>query len=535
MGSKQKAGSLALVVALATVGISACNPTPKDSAGSGGTAGAAATKPLVIDTVFVLKSADPARNYEPTGNIVARALYDTLVSFKGADLKTPVPSIAQKWEQSADGLTWTFTLDPKAKFSDGSAVTSDDVVFSLNRVERVKGNPSFLADGLTVTAKGPETVEVKTAAYDPALLGKLASPSLGIVNSKVAKAAGASDAENAATADEAEGAFAKASMGSGPYVLDSFGLSTEVDLKANPNYWGATKPNYQRVVIRNVDAAQQKNNVEKGESSLALDLSPDQVASVGSGVVSSAVPSQYTFYLFTNANPAVNKWTANPDFQEAVRRGIDYQGLLELAGKGSRRAAGMVPVQFAGSLPDEKAPTFDAAAAKAALAKSGYDGTPIEISFPSDLTQNGVSFTDMSTRISADLNKIGIKTNLKGAPVATVLELARGGKQQVGVWLWGPDFPDSSNYLAFGPGGIVGGKRVNWKAGSNPPLESIMKQAATEKDEAKRAALMEQFQEGLNQGPVMGLIQPAQVFLASKDLKNLSYNLVWTVNVAELG
>ena len=130
-----------------------------------------------------------------------------------------------------------------------------------------------------------------------------------------------------------------------------------------------------------------------------------------------------------------------------------------------------------------------AAAAKAALAKSGYDGTPIEISFPSDLTQNGVSFTDMSTRISADLNKIGIKTNLKGAPVATVLELARGGKQQVGVWLWGPDFPDSSNYLAFGPGGIVGGKRVNWKAGSNPPLESIMKQAATEKDEAKRAAL----------------------------------------------
>lgn len=535
MSSKQKAGSLALVVALAALGLSACNPTPKDSAGGGGTGGAAATKPLVIDTVFVLKSADPARNYEPTGNIVARALYDTLVSFKGADLKTPVPSIAQKWEQSADGLSWTFTLDPKAKFSDGTAVTSDDVVFSLNRVERVKGNPSFLADGLTVTAKGPESVEVKTAAYDPALLGKLASPSLGIINSKVAKAAGASDAENAATADQAEAAFAKASMGSGPYVLDSFGLSTEVDLKVNPNYWGAMKPKYQRVVIRNVDAAQQKNNVEKGESALALDLSPDQVASVGSGVVSSGVPSQYTFYLFTNANPAVNKWTANPDFQEAVRRGIDYQGLLELAGKGSRRAAGMVPVQFAGSLPDDKAPTFDAAAAKAALAKSGYDGSPIEISFPSDLTQNGVSFTDMSTRISADLNKIGIKTALKGAPVATVLELARGGKQQVGVWLWGPDFPDSSNYLAFGPGGIVGGKRVNWKAGSDPALESIMKQAATEKDETKRADLMGQFQEGLNQGPVMGLIQPAQVFLASKDLKNLTYNLVWTVNVAELG
>jgi peptide/nickel transport system substrate-binding protein len=529
--SKLVTGSVVLAAALA---VTACNPAPKTSTGSG-TAGAAASKPLVVDTVFVLKSADPARNYEPTGNIVARALYDTLVTFKGADLKTPVPSVATSWKQSADGLTWTFALDKNAKFSDGSDITADDVVFSLDRVQRVKGNPSFLADGLTVTATDPDTVEVKTASYDPALLGKLASPSLGVVNSKAAKAAGASDAEDAATADKAEDAFAKASMGSGPYVLESFGLSTEVVLKANPSYWGATKPTYQRVVIRNVDAAQQKNNVEKGESSLALDLSPDQVASVGSGAVSSSVPSQYTFYLFTNANPSVNTWTANPDFQEAVRRGIDYSGLLELAGKGSRRADGMVPVQFAGSLPEGQGPTYDADAAKAALAKSGYDGTPIEVSFPSDLTQNGVSFTDMSTRIAADLNKIGIKTELKGAPVATVLELARGGKQQVGVWLWGPDFPDSSNYLAFGPGGIVGGKRVNWTAGSDPQLETVMKQAATEKDESKRAALMEEFQKGLNAGPVMSLIQPAQVFLASKDLKNLSYNLVWSVNVAELG
>ncbi len=498
MVSTKLVGSLALVTALA---VSGCNATPKTSTGAGGTGGAAASKPLVIDTVFVLKSADPARNYEPTGNIVARALYDTLVSFKGADLKTPVPSVATAWEQSADGLGWTFTLDKNAKFSDGSDITADDVVFSLTRVENVKGNPSFLADGLTVTAKDPDTVEVRTATYDPALLGKLASPSLGIVNSKVAKAAGASDGADAATADTSESAFAKASMGSGPYVLESFGLSTEVVLKANPNYWGTTKPAYQRVVIRNVDAAQQKNNVEKGESALALDLSPDQVASVSSGSVSTSVPSQYTFYLFTNANPAVNKWTANPDFQEAVRRGIDYSGLLELAGKGSKRAAGMVPVQFAGSLPDDKAPSFDAEAAKAALAKSGYDGTPIEISFPSDLTQNGVSFTDMSTRISADLNKIGIKTELKGAPVATVLELARGGKQQVGVWLWGPTSPTPATTSPSAPAASSAASASTGRPAPRPELEAVMKQAATEKRRGQAAPPSWNVPGGPEQGP----------------------------------
>ncbi len=194
----------------------------------------------------------------------------------------------------------------------------------------------------------------------------------------------------------------------------------------------------------------------------------------------------------------------------------------------------MIPIQFAGALPDDKAIKRDLAKAKASLAKSGYDGSPIEISYPSDLTQNGVSFTDMATRIQANLKNAGINTELKGAPITTVLELARAGKQQIGVWLWGPDYPDASNYLAFGPGGVVGGKRVNWKEGSDPEIEATTKAALAETDATKRAALYQTFQEQLNEGPVMALIQPAQVFLSAKTLQGLKYNLVWTVNIGEL-
>lgn len=525
-GSSRKVAAALAAVALAVAG---CGGGSNNGNAQQGAAG----KTLVIDTVFVLKSADPARNYEPTGNIIARAMYDTLVTYQGADLKTPKPMLAKSWKVSSDGKTYTFSLDPAAKFSDGTAVTSTDVVFSLQRVANVKGNPSFLVDGMTFAAPDAQTVTVTTKTFDPAVLGKLASPSLGILNSAKAKAAGATDAADAATSDKAEQSLNSASLGSGPYQLTSFGLSTEVDLAPNPNYWGATKPALGKVVIRNVPAEQQGNNVTKGDSQLALDLSPDQAASV-TGAVSASVPSQYTFYLFTNANPAISKWTSNTDFQNAVRQGIDYDGLLELAGKGSTRAAGMIPVQFAGTLPSDKAVPYDLAAAQASLKKSGYDGTPVEISYPSDLTQNGVSFSDMSTRISADLNKVGIKTELKGAPVATVLELARGGKQQIGVWLWGPDFPDASNYLVFGPGGVVGGKRVNWQAGSDPEIEKVMTEVAAETDADKRTALYEQYQELLNTGPVVSLIQPAQVLVSSKDLKGLAYNLIWTVNLGEL-
>ena len=510
-------------------------PTAESSSG-GNAAPVTATGSLVIDNVFSLVTGDPARNFEPTGNIVARAMYDSLVTYKGADLKTPVPDIAASWDVSADKLTYTFHLDPKATFSDGAPVTSADALFSLQRVANIKGNPSFLLADMKFAAPDPKTFTLTTATYDPAVLAKLASPSLGIVNSTAVKAVGGSDAADAATADKAEAAFNKQSYGSGPYILNSFGLTTAVTFVPNPKYWGGPgKAAFSKVVLQNVPAAQQGNDVTKGVAQLALDLSPDQAAGISGGsVVTNSVPSQYTFYLFTNANPEVSKWTSNPDFQNAVRQGINYDGLLALAGKGSQRAPGMIPVQFAGALPAADATKFDADAAKASLTKSGYDGTPIDISYPSDLTQNGVSFTDMATKISGDLNNVGIKTKLSGAPTTVVLQLARSGKQQIGVWLWGPDYPDASDYLVFGPGGPVGGKRVNWKAGSAPEIEATMKQATTETDPAKRVAVYQKFQQQLNTGPITSLIQPAQVFVASDKLQGLSYNLVWTLDIGEL-
>ena len=81
---------------------------------------------------------------------------------------------------------------------------------------------------------------------------------------------------------------------------------------------------------------------------------------------------------------------------------------------------------------------------------------------------------------------------------------------------------------------MVGGKRVNWKEGSDPEIEATMTAALAETDATKRAALYQKFQEQLNEGPVMALIQPAQVFLSAKTLQGLKYNLVWTVNIGEL-
>ena len=115
----------------------------------------AATGTLVVDKSFDLKTADPQRQFEVSGGIVAHVLYDTLLEFRGADVATPRPSVATGYKASNGAKTYTFTLRRDVRFSDGTPLTAKDVVFSFRRLIGLKGNPSFLLAGVTsITAQG---------------------------------------------------------------------------------------------------------------------------------------------------------------------------------------------------------------------------------------------------------------------------------------------------------------------------------------------------------------------------------------------
>ncbi|HMH57928.1 MAG TPA: ABC transporter substrate-binding protein, partial [Galbitalea sp.] len=172
-------GSAAVALALVVTGCSSGKTTGNDSA----------AKTITIDKAFDLKTADPGRMYEPTGEMVDKALYETLLTFNGGDVSKVVPGLATL-KESSDAKTFTLTLTGTHKFSDGTPITADDVVFSLDRVIGVKGNPSFLLDGVTVTKKNSTTVVLTTKTATPALPSILANPALGILNSKVVKAHG---------------------------------------------------------------------------------------------------------------------------------------------------------------------------------------------------------------------------------------------------------------------------------------------------------------------------------------------------------
>lgn len=163
----------------------------------------------------------------------------------------------------------------------------------------------------------------------------LANPALGIVNSDVV-------IENGGTtdgADTAQGFLDGESAGSGPFVLDTLDLSSQVVLTKNDEYNGDEESAYKRVVVRNVsESATQLANLKGGDSMVAMDLNGDQVAGLGDDLTVESVPSGQTIFLLLNQSDAVAGELANVKIAEAIRYSLDYDALLELAGR--RRGPG---------------------------------------------------------------------------------------------------------------------------------------------------------------------------------------------------
>lgn len=501
---------------------------------SGG-ASAAASGTLVIDTSFVVQTIDPQRMFEPTSQIAVKGMYDTLLTFRGGSTQ-PLPWLARSWKVSADAKTITFKLRRDVRFSDGTPLTSADVVFSYRRVVNLKGSPSFLLAGVSVSAPDKYTVVLKSSAPNPALLRIVPNPSLGIVNSKLVKANGGTDAVGADKKDKAEPFLLANSAGSGPYLLKSYSNKTQILLEANPSFWGP-KPKFQTVVIRNMPAATQLLNVQRGANEIALDLSAQQASTlVGKGsvqVTTNASPN--LFNIDINTDPKISSVAANPHIQTAIRYALDYPAFTKLSGPGAVQAPGMIPTTFMGHLPPSAAVKRNLAKAKAAVAASGIDDPSITMTYPSELTINGISFATLAQKTKSNLADVGIDVKLVGKPVNAFLETYRAGQHEMSQSYWSPDYPDPNDYVVFTPGGLAA-NRVNWGASDDKQLAALTTKAQRTVSDLRRAALWRQIGRIMNQrAPFYPLFQPAQAIVASSNLTNATLGVIWPIDVRAVG
>jgi peptide/nickel transport system substrate-binding protein len=497
----------------------------------------AGSRTLVVANAysFTTKDTDPDRGgVDFDADPFFHAVYDTLLTFKPGDTTSPQPLVAESYSASPDAKSYTFKLRKDVKFSDGSPLKAADVAFSYNRLLNLHDTPVYLLEGVTsVEAVDDYTFVVTSKDPNPAIPFIVTNPALGIINSTVIKAHGGSDQPGADKTDTAEDYFQTASAGSGPYVMSSVS-STQMELKVNPNYWGPNKPTFQNVVYRSVAAATQFIEIQKGADEVVLSLSGDQSQSLQGNdklQVNSFTSPNLTF-LYVNVNPEVLSFGANQHFLQAVRYGLDYDGLVKVAGAGAAQAPGVVPPQFLGALTADSAVHRDVAKAKAELQASGISNPAVELSYSTSST--GVTEAE-AAKIQASLGEVGITITLNGQPSAISTPNYRGGKNAMGLYGWAPDYPDPNDYLPFLPGQLVG-KRAGWLPEANPTLVEMGNKAGSTADNTSRAQQFRDIQTKLNQeSPIYPLLNAGQSVVTTRNLTSVAYSPVWYIDFAAIG
>lgn len=523
--------SLVAALAVAALTVSACsgsaNEQDKQDAG--------AAKVLTIDTSFVVKTLDPGAVYEPTGNIVVHALYDTLVTFDGSDISKPVPDIAKSYTADPDGKTFTFVLDPAATFSDGSPVKAADVVFSLNRLKNLKGSASAIVKGLTFASPDDMTVVVTSDRVNPNVPTILAEPYAGILNSALAKKNGGSDAENADSADTLGNYLNTTALGGGPYLIESFDAASRMVLKANPKYW-RSKPAFGRVVFQNMDVQTQKLTISKlPKSEIALDLAGNALADLPTELQQSGSPDSY-YQLRLDADPAVSEVTSNRDWVRAVQAAMDYQGMAALFGPAGKPAAGIVPTAYAGALPASEAQKQDLDKAKALLAKSGVGDQTVKLLYPA-ITYGGIDLGTLAAKVQSDAAKAGIKIQLDPAPIASFLDQRKAGKVPFSFSPQSLDYPVAASIVAdLMPGGSTA-KSAGWTVErADPATVAAGEKVLNSLDAEEQVGLLQDWQRlMITNSPYVTLVYNSTTVVGSSDLTGAEYTAAgWVVDVADV-
>ena len=494
-------------------------------------------KVLVIGWSENTDAYDPANGFTHSTHIINHVTYSQLVTFPDEDASEILPLLADSWEISEDGRTYTFSLNQAAAFANGDDITADDVVFSIQRLQNYNGNPSFLADGIeSVVAIDDDTVAFTLPTARPSFLSEITSSIFSVTNADVVMANGGTDAEDAAETDTAGAYLDSTSAGSGPYVLDLWDPQARTELVRNESYWGDA-PYFDRVIFQHMpEGATQKAALEGGDIDLAFDLNPDQVAGL-MGNASIEVfrgASTLTHFIIMNTEEEKSGPFANPTVQLAVRYALDYEGYKTLWG-GATPGTNMW-IGFFSAFGEDRAFSRDLDKARELLAEAGYaDGLDMELEYP-DMVYGGVSFGTNAQKIQADLAEAGINVSLAPGEVQIALERYRTGNHGVAYWLWGPDILDPLDFLSFMPGGKVATERNNWDLDEVPQdIQDMIAAAKVASEPMDRMELFTALQEYTQQnGPFAPFNVPEVTTAYRSDLAGYVWHPHWLLDVSIL-
>jgi len=460
----------------------ACLPLALAACGS---SGEAPKKPrqggtLTVATAFEPPTLDPTLgNTDPGSADTIPQLFDQLVELLPGTTKIQ-PGLASSWERSGDGLTYTFHLR-RARFSDGSPVTSADVVFSLRRALDPQIDPNHsgtLGFIKRVTSSDRSTVVLHLNAPTPATLNFLSYEPASIISKAYFLRVGAKR-------------FAEHPLGSGAFRLERWQRGRELVLTRNPYYWRAGLPHLDKAVIKFLgDDNARILALESGAVDVNDSVPTGQLRAVaahqGIEVLDQPVAATFAVTLSSLRSPAL----ADVSVRQALSYATPKSAIAKVVFGNDRRIANSVmpPLEH---WDRSIAPyPYDLAKAKQLMARSkAPDGFPLTVGV---LAGNDPAI-QTATILQEAWAKIGVKVTVHQGSLLGIFTDLESGRANAAIFNPTQCSSDITSEDEFGRIITTGFFKTSFGY-DNPEVNRVMTQAMATLDEAKRQSLWSQVQ-----------------------------------------
>ena len=433
------------------------------------------------------------------GNGVHAALFESLVYYNSRTFKVE-PQLATEWKL----LTPTqlrVTLRKGVKFSDGSALEAEDVIFSIHRAMSKTSNFGVYTQGIDKVVKvDANTIDILMKAANPVILNQLTE--LRVMSKAWAEKNKSVEPKDSKTKDEN---FAhRNAMGTGPFVVDSWQPDQKLVLKRNPNWWGKMEGNLTEIVYTPVKSeATRVAAILSGEVDMVLDPNLQDLTRIRNTpnlkVLDGA--ENRTIFLgmdqFRDELPGSNVKGKNPlkdvRVRKALYQAIDISTLNRVTMRGLSQPTGtLIAPQVNGwtKKADARHP-FDIKASQKLLADAGYkDGFEVDFACPNNRYIND---EEICQAITAMWSKVGVKAKLRTQPLVTYFPMIQRYEASIYMLGWGVPTFDALYSLQSLVRSVGAGGDGNYNVGrySNPQMDALVERIKKETDADLRRNLIE--------------------------------------------
>jgi peptide/nickel transport system substrate-binding protein len=490
VGSTKKwvaAGGAAVLLAA----LGACGGDNGEGDDNGGGTGSSNVKgaAYILGTTDTVTALDPAGSYDLGSSTLEYNLYQTLLTVPAQS--TEIVGDAAKSCDYSDPKTLTCTLNDGLTFSNGDALTSEDVKYSLERAIKIQdpnGAAIYLLGSITKTDEKSGKVTMNPGAIETpdatTVVFHLDHPDTTF--QYVLTYPGAAAIVDQDVFPEDTKLDDDKIIGSGPYKLDQYKPGDQAVLSINESYQGENKGQAPQVFIKYYqEPSALKLAVENGEVDIAWrSLSPTDIKDLsgnGDVTVATGKGSEIRYWVWKVDGPvgkqaAIRKAAAQIFDREAIAKNA-YDNTVD-------PLYSIVPPGYAGQTDSFKEAFAkpDVAAAKKTLQDAGIS-TPIKLTVGYTPTHYGPSTVDEATEVQHQLEGSGLfDVDLKSAEWEQYQTIYKQGAYDLFVLGWFPDYPDTDDYLS--PFLVDGGFFANGY--KNPAANDLVAEEQGTDDQAKR-------------------------------------------------